>query len=241
MPSIIEIQDTVFDWVSRETITNTPITGTVEVFQDSVIVVGTGTLFTEELAEKTYISIKDIFFKIDTITNDAEMTLFEEYPQSDEAGVEVFKGIETIIENQNFSRPQKQYITILISPQTAVGMAAISRPDENGVSRIIGNREFTVFLQCYGTDSLQILSDLRDSLEKQSVISFLGQGGIYSATTLLLSDISELIDYKIEPRAALDLLFRASSLTEELITPVLEIEGLGEYRDTDITRPIQAP
>lgn len=241
MPSIREIQNTIYDWVSRETIINTPLTGTVEVFSGSPNVVGTGTLFTQELIENNTILINGFLVKVASISNDINLTLQEDYPGASESGLEYFKGIDAILQDQNFPRPINQYISILISPLSGVGMAARSVPDASGTVTITANREFTVFLQCYGTDSMQILSDLRDSVDKQSVISFFCDNEIANIDILLTTDVSQLLDSMFEPRASLDLLFRTASEITEQVTPMEEIQGIGEYRDSDLTRTIQAP
>lgn len=241
MPSIKEIQDTISDWISIETMNN-QITGTVDVFNNSPVVVGTGTLFTQELYDNQLISIGGIIYRVQTILNDTNLNLYDNWSDPSQSGVEVNKGITSIVENQNFPRPNNQYITILINPQSRIGMAAVYRPDSVGVSTIVGNREFTVFLQCYGTDSMQILSDLRDSLEKRSVISFFCENHIGSIDTLLISDISQLLDNQFEPRASLDLLFRTSSIVDDKVGLIEEIEGDGQYISNSgqtIDRPFQ--
>lgn len=243
MPSIREIQDTIYDWVSIETISN-PITGSVEVFSSSPFVLGTGTAFTQELIENTFVSIGGITVRIQSITDDNNLILSEDWPSSSQSGLQVLKGVEAIVQDQNFPRPNNQYITILISPLSRIGRAATLRPDGAGVATIVGNREFTVYLQCYGQDSIQILSDLRDSLEKRSVISFFCENEIANAEVLLLTDLSQLLDYQYEPRGALDLLFRTASVVTENVELIQEIEGEGQYigsSDDPIIRKIEAP
>lgn len=243
MPSIREITDTISDWISIQTI-STPISGTVDVFENSTLVTGTGTLFTQELAEQMLVSMGGIIVRISSIVTDTSLILSEDWPIADQSGLQVDKGIVSIIQDQNFPRPDNQYITILIGPQTRIGRAYTFRPDNAGTMEIVGNREFTVFLQAYGTDSMQILSDLRDSLEKQSVISFFCENEIANAETLLLTDISQLLDSQYEPRAALDLLFRTASVITDQVDLIEEIEGEGKYiagATSPITRPIEAP
>lgn len=122
--------------------------------------------------------------------------------------------------NQNAPAPAGTFITLLINPVINIGQDYQTPPEEVfGMARIIGNREFTLSIQGFGSGSFQILSDIRFSLNKWTVQHALRLEGIAIIEKLGLNDISELFDTEIEERVSLDVRFRiASPFIEDLTT-----------------------
>lgn len=112
-------------------------------------------------------------------------------------------------------RPGQPYIAGKLRTVDVIGQDYIHAPNNAGIVLIIGNREFILYLQAYGATALQLLSDLRSSLEMPTVQQFLSSGAVVFVEDVGgVQDISTLIDSQNEKRASLDIRFR----TNELVT-----------------------
>lgn len=129
--------------------------------------------------------------------------------------------------DQNVPRPEKPYIGMRITPFVQVGQDYVGHPDNAGDANINGNREFTLMIQHYGVGSVQVLENLRSSLQKPTIQESLREDGIVFVDRLDISDISELFDNEYEERATMDLLFRiAQSITDNVgVIESTNIEG----------------
>jgi hypothetical protein len=72
-------------------------------------------------------------------------------------------------------------------------------------------------VQAYGDTPMQVLENLRTSLQKTSVLSALNAAGIVYVNWNPILDITDLVDSRYEQRCTMDLLFRlAQKYTDNL-------------------------
>jgi len=117
-------------------------------------------------------------------------------------------GMPVIYWQLNSPRPKVPYITLFISQITAVNQDWSSGvTDVNGAIAMKGDRQFTLEIQAYGADPMELMENIRTSLQKQSVLDTLRANGIAFYSSLTINDITELVDSQYERRAHLDVLF----------------------------------
>ena len=118
----------------------------------------------------------------------------------------------------NAPRPTVDYVSLYISTVTQIGWDWTQDPlDEFGISKQVGDREFTVQVQAYGGDPLTVLQNLRTSLQKQNVLDSLRAVGIVFVNWFPINDVTDLIDSRYEQRASMDILFRIADIyTDDL-------------------------
>ena len=119
----------------------------------------------------------------------------------------------TIWLDQSTPRPALPYVGMRINNRIRVKSDHYSDADDEGVITIAGDREFTLNVQRYGPDSVNVLDSLADNLRKVTVIEAFAAKKIAVIETASQSlDISFSQDgVKYEPRASLDLRFRVRS------------------------------
>ena len=119
----------------------------------------------------------------------------------------------TIWMDQSTPRPALPYVGMRINNRIRVKSDHYSDSDDEGVITIAGDREFTLNVQRYGPDSVNVLDSLADNLRKVTVIEAFAAKKIAVIETASQSlDISFSQDgVKYEPRASLDLRFRVRS------------------------------
>lgn len=119
----------------------------------------------------------------------------------------------TIWMDQSTPRPALPYVGMRINNRIRVKSDHYSDADDEGVITIAGDREFTLNVQRYGPDSVNVLDSLADNLRKVTVIEAFAAKKIAVIETASQSlDISFSQDgVKYEPRASLDLRFRVRS------------------------------
>lgn len=118
----------------------------------------------------------------------------------------------------NSPRPTIDYVSLYITTVTQVGWDWTQAPtDDNGISNMVGDREFVIQAQAYGGDPVTILNNLRTSLQKQTVLDSLRQNGIVFFNWNPINDITELVDSRYEQRASMEINFRiADQYTDNL-------------------------
>ena len=119
----------------------------------------------------------------------------------------------TIWMDQSTPRPALPYVGMRINNRIRVKSDHYSDSDDEGVITIAGDREFTLNVQRYGHDSVNVLDSLADNLRKVTVIEAFAAKKIAVIETASQSlDISFSQDgVKYEPRASIDLRFRVRS------------------------------
>lgn len=122
-------------------------------------------------------------------------------------------GETTIWLDQSTPRPALPYVGMRINNRIRVKSDHYSDSDDEGVITIAGDREFTLNVQRYGPDSVNVLDSLADNLRKVTVIEAFAAKKIAVIETASQSlDISFSQDgVKYEPRASIDLRFRIRS------------------------------
>lgn len=127
----------------------------------------------------------------------------------------VLTGIPVIFFNSNAPRPALPYVTLFLQSLVQIGDDYIPKPDNVGLSEIIGDREFTLNVQVFGGDPITILENLRSSLQKETVLNGLRANNIAFVQHFPINDITELLDSRFEPRASMDILFRIAQTDSE--------------------------
>lgn len=125
----------------------------------------------------------------------------------------------TIWLDQSTPRPALPYVGMRINNRIRVKSDHYSDSDDDGVITISGDREFTLNVQRYGPDSVNVLDSLADNLRKITVIeAFAAKQIAVIETTGQALDISFSQDgIKYEPRASLDLRFRIRSAIADTV------------------------
>jgi hypothetical protein len=122
-------------------------------------------------------------------------------------------GMPVIYLYPNAPRPTVDYITLYIQSVVQIAWDYIQGPlDDSGISQQVGDREFTLQINAYGGDPITILNTLRTSLQKQSVLDSLASNGLVVVDWLAINDVTELVDSRMEQRAAMDILFRIADI-----------------------------
>ena len=119
--------------------------------------------------------------------------------------------------NPNAPRPPRPYATLQAVSRQRIGSAHTGTPDSAGDATITGDREVTLSVQYIGAassndprDGYQELQALVDSLERPSVREDLESEGWSFIRTALLQDITAQVGTEWEPRAVVDIEFRAA-------------------------------
>lgn len=137
--------------------------------------------------------------------------------------------IEVIFYYPNAPRPENPYITLNLDSLVRIGDDYIPRPDTDGESTMIGDREFTLQIQCYGNNCLTTLEKIRSSLQKPSVLDTLRDDNIVFVNSLNITNITALLDTEWEQRGAMDLLFRIANTDEENLGVIETVEIEEEF------------
>lgn len=145
-------------------------------------------------------------------------------------------GEVTIWSDQNAPRPAKPYVALKLTNARSMNYDFYDDPDGLGNQKILGDREFTLSIQRFGDDSVQILQNFMDKLRKTTVLETLYSAKIALIdTSLPVTDISALLDKtQIEQRASVDLRFRFKQYTDDVIEV---IETFEIAADDDSTAP----
>ncbi len=166
----------------------------------------------------------------------------------------VLSTVPVIWAEQNAAPPATPYVTLRIASTTQEGQDAQLPPDPvTGDAEIVGNREFTLEIQAFGGDvsattfgsTLDIISQLRSSLEVQSIRQQLRDGNVIYVDVLGSTNLSGIIPdtTRYEDRHALDVLMRTWSEVTDADAGVIEkVEGTadesGEYAGTASGTPL---
>lgn len=115
-------------------------------------------------------------------------------------------GMPVIWYEPNAPRPIVPYVTLFLNTTTQVNQDySAPETDINGNIFMRGDRTFTLQLQAYGGEPLNILEDIRTSIQKQTVLDALHAAGIAYNMTGIINDITSLVDSQFERRAQMDL------------------------------------
>lgn len=138
---------------------------------------------------------------------------------------------------QNSPRPTVDYITLYIATVDQIGWDWTQGPLSNdGISQMVGDREFRLQIQGYGGDPVTVLQNLRTSLQKQTVLDTLREDGIVFVNWYSINDITELVDSRYEQRATMDILFRIADIYSDGLGVIdtVELQEVLENASGDI-------
>lgn len=143
--------------------------------------------------------------------------------------------------DQSAPRPALPYIGMKLMSRRRVKKDHYDNPDDNGLQRVQGDREFTLAIQryqAYGPDSVTgILQSLSDKLLLQSVNDKFFAKGLVAFNVGPVQDISALLDKtQIEKRASLDIFIRygVTQMDNVGIIDTVNAEG----RDNGVGSPV---
>lgn len=146
--------------------------------------------------------------------------------------------------NPNAPRPQRPYATLQAISRQRVGSASAGHPNADGDATITGDREVTLSVQYIGAadsndprNGYQELQALVDSLERPSVIETLDGSGWAFIRTALLQDITAQVGTQWEPRAVVDIEFRAAATQTDQVGVVDTVKL--ESTLTERTEPLE--
>ena len=141
-------------------------------------------------------------------------------------------GMKVIWADQDAPAPTTAYITLRPATSTSIGEDYESAPNESGVMEVVGNREWMLYVQAFGTGALDALQLLRDTLRLPSVQASFEETGIAFIDAERVENLSQLIASNMNERGALDVRFRGnSSLTD----------NVGLIESVDITATLSDP
>lgn len=136
----------------------------------------------------------------------------------------------------NKPRPPLPYTVLKINSLRLIKMDHYDNPDNAGIQKVTGDREFTLSVQHFGTyNNVEFLTDFANKLRLTSVIDkFMGKKLVAFDTSDVL-DISQLIDENaIERRSSVDVFMRMKS---RLIDDVGVIDQVDILADDDSLAP----
>lgn len=147
-----------------------------------------------------------------------------------------------IFANQNAPRPSYPFMTMHILSKEENEHADIPRPNDLGVTTISKTKNFTVSVQSFGPGSLDIMDDLRRTLEKVTVTQDLRSDGIaFIRVVSGVNDLSDTVDTEFEERAGMDVQFRTTAIVTDTVGVIesVDVTGINETGEsTQITETI---
>ncbi len=120
--------------------------------------------------------------------------------------------------DQNSARPSLPYAAMKIMSIGRVHEDYYPDPDDDGIQTVKGDREFTLSVQRFGTDSVEALQLVSDKLRLTTNIDDFIAAKLPLVSAESVVDVAALLDNtQIEPRASLDIKLRMkSSLADDV-------------------------
>ena len=140
-------------------------------------------------------------------------------------------GCSVVFLNENAPRPAQPYATLFLNSLNQVGEDYTPRADSHGFVDVVGDREFTLQIQTYGSDCITRLENLRSSLQMQTVLDGLRVNGIVFIHHFGINDTTELLDSRFEKRAAMDVIFRMGQDYPDNLGLIESVEIEEVYQD----------
>lgn len=141
------------------------------------------------------------------------------------ASANVPSGMPVIWLFPNAPRPTVDYVTLRISAFDQIGWDYIPQPvDEAGDVEQVGDREFTLQVEAYGGQAMQIVENLRTSLQKQTVLASLAVNGIAYFDWATINDLTELVDSRFEQRALGEFRFRLAQIYADVLGTIAQAQ-----------------
>ena len=124
--------------------------------------------------------------------------------------VETQLSVTTIHANQNAPIPEKPFITLLLTVTEKIGHDEPVQTSDTEQT-ITGQREFEVNFQAFGDTAYQLMLDLQDAFEADTIRADLAAAGIVYVSNESVTNADTILDTKIEHRASMVVLFRTDS------------------------------
>lgn len=138
--------------------------------------------------------------------------------------------------NQNAPRPARPYITVLITSTTQQGHSWEGAPNNDGDASIENELACMVSLQAFGESAKTIMGNLRQSLEKPTVLQSLRATGLPFIRVLNgVTDQTEQVGTQYEERAGMDLEFRAVAVVTDAVGVIESVEGTATHESPNGT------
>lgn len=138
--------------------------------------------------------------------------------------------------DQNAPRPDKPYLGGRIMNTSQIGEDFIEPPDETtGKAGVVGNREFILTIENYGSESFERLDTLNTSLNFLSSRQKLLESGIAFVDREAILNTSLDIDTRFEERATMDLRFRIASIETDTLDIIETVEATKKINIGDET------
>lgn len=106
-------------------------------------------------------------------------------------------------------------------------------PDSGGVSSIVGNREFTLYVEIKGLGALSYMNTLLDSLQKPTVRAGLYDSKVIYVDNFPIQNITGLDDTRFIERASMDVRFRTESIITDTVGVIENVGITGVVEDGD--------
>jgi hypothetical protein len=120
-------------------------------------------------------------------------------------------GVTTIWFFPNAPRPERPYISLNIAELSINGWDYETPPDATGLASLFGDRDLTLEINHYGPGGFEALDKLRTSVLEFAVQQDLCAAGIGLVDRMPITNTTELLDTKYEPRAMMEMMFRISN------------------------------
>lgn len=130
----------------------------------------------------------------------------------------------------NAPMPETTYISLNITTFNKMAWDYIPRPlDDPGNVTLKGDREITLNVQCYGINPMQILENLRTSVQTEIVKNLLNADGLAYFGTESIIDLTSLVDSRYESRASVDMYFRIGQQYSDILGTIATVEVTEEF------------
>lgn len=138
-----------------------------------------------------------------------------------------------IIADQGRSRPERPYADVKLAAIQRRGIDENGAVDGNGDREVSGVRMLRVTVRTFGDEAMQMASDARDALGKETVRDALCAAGLSFWNMADALDISAEIETAIERRSTFDAFFGIASRVTENVGLIQCVEIEGEYAKPD--------
>ncbi len=139
-------------------------------------------------------------------------------------------GDKVIEANQNAPRPARPYISVLVTTTTQKEHSNESHPGDTGMASIENELSCMVSVQCIGENAKTIMGNLRQTLEKPTVLQSLRAAGLPFIRVLSgVNDLTEQTGTQYEERAGVDIEFRAAAVVIDEVGVIESVEGAATH------------
>ena len=126
--------------------------------------------------------------------------------------------------DQDAPRPTLPYALLKILTFVKVGMDENRLRDDDVEVDIVGQREMTISLNTLGVSAFENMAALQNSLCLDAVRELFNAANLAYASDTGPTDISQLLETVIEPRAQMDIVFHHAQVTTEDQGRIEEVE-----------------